>query len=120
MFLSSKITLFLLFGLTVFLTRQKYIQFRQNQLVEGEKQKIQSQIEALEKKNKEIASSLSYFKSEGFKQRVAREQLNLKQPDEQVFSFREARGAAGAAPAEVPKNVSNPIKWLKFFSGQEY
>jgi cell division protein FtsB len=102
---SSKVTFLILLILAAFLGRQKYQQYKQNQLIEKEKQKIIAQINSLNKKNQEISNSLEYFKSESFKQRVAREQLNLKQPGEQVYSFKEANENALFAKdqTELPK-----------------
>ncbi len=118
---SSKVTFLILLILAAILGRQKYQQYKQNQLVEKEKQKIIGQINSLNKKNQEISNSLEYFKSESFKQRVAREQLNLKQPGEEVYSFKEANEsmAVGNSLAELPK-LSNIEKWVKYFSGKEY
>lgn len=108
---SSKITFLFLLILALFLGRQKYYQIKQNRQIEAEKKKILAQIENLNKKNQEISTSLEYFKSESFKQRVAREQLNLKQPDEQVFSFKTSNQNMGAGDAqELKTTLSNPEK----------
>lgn len=118
--LSSKLTLLTLLVMAVLLSRLKFKQYLQNREVESEKQKILSQIETLQKKNQEITDSLDYFKSEGFKQRVAREQLNLKQQDEQVFSFKTGAQDQQDVSQFQQLQVSNPEKWINYFTSQSF
>lgn len=107
--------------LSVFLGTQKYSQYKQSKVVETEKQKILTQIDGLQKKNKEIAASLEYFKSDSFKQRVAREQLNLKKPGETVYSFTESLAEQKNLETEekVEKPKSNIENWVKYFTGKK-
>ncbi|MBL8030036.1 MAG: septum formation initiator family protein [Candidatus Doudnabacteria bacterium] len=117
---SNKYFLILLLVLSIFLGRQKYIQYKQSQAVEGEKQKILAQIDSLQKKNTEIATSLEYFRSESFKQKVAREQLNLKKPGELVYGFIEADSPVmtNEGSGSQKKPSSNFEAWVKYFMGK--
>ena len=116
--LSSKLTIILLLVAAGFFGRLKFKQYQQNKLVEVEKQKLASQIQSLQKKNKEIADSLEYFKSSGFKERVAREQLNLKKQDEQVFSFKEEVLGVKIEAVDSKQQLSKPEKWIQYFTGK--
>ena len=115
--ISNKVVFLALLGLAGFFSYLKYQQYRQYKQIESEKNKILAQIDVLQKKNKEISDSLSYFNSEGFKQRIARQQFNFKQPDEQVYSFMEKQTQAGEEKSKV-REISNFKKWLLYFSGQ--
>jgi cell division protein FtsB len=116
--LSSKLTLLLLVVTAVFFGRLKFKQYKQNKEIESEKQKIIAQISALENKNQEISQSLEYFKSEGFKERVAREQLNLKKPEEQIFSFK-SRDLQNVVAEKAPEEtIPNFQKWLRYFTNR--
>lgn len=115
--LSSKITLFLLLLIAAFLARQKLKQYSQNKRIEAEKQKILSQIEGLEKNNQELEESLKYFDTQSFKEKLAREQLSLKKPDEQVYSFTQALESSPLTEPQAEK-TSNPEMWLKYFTNK--
>ncbi len=116
--LSSRLTFFSLLILAGFLGRLKYLQYLQDKEVNSEKRQILAQIDALEKKNQDISNSLDYFKSDSFKERIAREQLNMQKPGEQVYSFRAQEAPQTAGENRDAPQLSNPVKWLNYLSGQ--
>ena len=51
------------------------------------------------------------------KEKVAREQLNLKKQGEKVYSFTQIDGRSTAsAKFAANDNASNPVKWWKYFT----
>lgn len=112
--LSSKITIVGLLILLAFLANWKYKQWESEKQVSAQRQSLQRQADALQKKNDELSQSLGYLNSDSFKESVARQQLGLKKQGEQVYTFADApqtdQGQNQKASAE-----SNPKKWLDYF-----
>ena len=110
--LSSKITLIFLALLLIFLAESKYRQWRSQKSIEAEKQNLQQQADALDKKNQELSQSLQYLNSASFRENIARQQLGLKKQGEQVYSFNDAP-ATDQTSASSRQN--NPKKWWDYF-----
>jgi cell division protein FtsB len=112
--LSSKIAVAGLLILALFLADWKYRQWASENSVLKQKRDLEQQANSLEQKNDELSQSLQYLNSDSFKESVAREQLNLKKPGEQVYTFVDApqTGQVLGATTEQP---SNPKKWLDYF-----
>ena len=86
--------------------------------MEKEKQKLAQQAQGLEQKNKELSDSLLYLNSSGFKERVARQQLNLKKQGEVVYNFGQNTGGVNTQETDQGVNKSgNFQKWLEYFFG---
>src|SRR6185295_6005726 len=88
--ISSKFALFCMLLLLLFLGDLKFRQWQSQRQIEKEKQALETQAAALQKKNDDLSSSLQYLSSPSFKERVARQQLDLKKEGEQVYSFSDA------------------------------
>lgn len=112
--LSSKITIAALLFLVVFLADLKFKQWQKQRQIEAEKQSLQRQADALQKKNDDLSQSLQYLNSPSFKERVAREQLDLKKAGEQVYSFSDSPQVAGAF-SEPASGTGNIKKWWDYF-----
>ncbi len=112
--ISSRLAIATLIILLIFLVDLKYKQWKNQQEIEKQKQNLLAQADTLQKKNNELNQSLQYLNSPSFKERVAREQLNLKKDGEIVYSF-------GDAPDQAPQNTppeiktSNVQKWWDYF-----
>lgn len=117
--LSSKATVVLLAVLLVLLGNAKYKQWKNQQNIEKEKLNIIAQAEQLEKKNAELKESLSYLDSVNFKERLARQQLNLKREGEVVFNFSEVSGVQDGLDAKKRNNKNNLQKWLEYFTSNK-
>lgn|SRR3989338_6020913 len=117
---SSKIVLLGLVVLLGFLGSLKYRQWRDQKSIEKEKQSLQQQTDALEKKNKELENSLSYLNSSGFKERIARQQLNLKKTDEVVYGFSENGGNGDGGTGNSNDKVGNLAKWWNYFTQHDF
>ena len=115
--LSQKIVVLGLAVLVAFFGYIRYQQYRQRQSIDAEKASLQTQIDGLEKKNQEMEASIKYLSSLSSKEKVAREQLNLKKQGEVVYGFTEmdapANGQTGLAAGE---QASNPVKWWRYFT----
>ena len=116
--LSSKLMIALLVIFCSFLANLRYQQWKNQKAVDQQKRNLQEQIAALQKKNQDLSDSLSYLGSSDFKDRFAREQLNLKRNGEVVFGFTDAPTSTPAAgPAASEPSGSNPEKWIEYFFG---
>jgi cell division protein FtsB len=112
--LTSKLAIFLLFILLAFLGNLKYQQWKNQKKIEAEKQSLQKQADSLMKKNNELSESLEYINSPNFKERVARQQLNLKKEGETVYSFIELKNT-NENTEQQNKGESNASKWWNYF-----
>lgn len=115
--LSSKVTLLGLFILLAFLANAKYQQWKGAAAIEKEKNIIEQQILSLEQKNSDLSNSLSYLGSPGFKERMMRQQLNLKKDGEVVFGFSEASANTETANESKKSDTPNYEKWVSYFFG---
>lgn len=112
--ISSNITIVALILLLIFLANIKYKQWKNQKAIEVQKENILAQTNALNKKSNELNESLEYLNSVAFKERVAREQLNLKKEGETVYTF----GNPGEQISETlnsNKKISNFEKWWTYF-----
>jgi cell division protein FtsB len=115
--LTSKFTLLMLALLLVFLGRVKYQQYKNQQAIDKEKKALEQQISALGKKNQDLSDSLSYLNSADFKERVARQQLNLKKDGEVVFGFSDSPPQTPNSQSASALNSPNYEKWVEYFFG---
>ncbi len=113
--LSKKITFFLLIILFIFLGGLKFKQWKNQRAIDLEKQNLIEQAQKLEQKNQELKESLSYLSSGSFKERVARQQLNLKRQDELVFNFTKNFNTISGTSSEIILKKSNLEKWIEYF-----
>lgn len=114
--LSSKLVFLLLLAFLAFLGNLKYQQFKSQKAIDAEKQNLLQQTNALQEKNDELSQSLSYLNSEGFKERVAREQLNLKKEGETVYNISEGPPLKGGSTAPAAdRSAHNYEKWWNYF-----
>ncbi len=114
--LSNKAVLVFLILLIIFLGRMKYRQYLETKKIEAEKSLLEGQAQTLEKKNQELNDSLKYLSSLSSKERVARQQLNLKKPGEIVYGFTENNNP-GQTQTTENKNIKtrNLKKWWQYF-----
>jgi cell division protein FtsB len=94
--------------------------FRTRYAVEKEIAALTEQADQLQKENEELQSFIAYLKTDSYKEKASREQLNMKREGEVVFSFAEddqQRKDARIEEEEVAtqENVSNPTKWWNYF-----
>ena len=117
--LSSKLALVCLTALLLLLGNTKYQQWKKEAAIEDEKKRLTEQQDQLMKKNKEFSDSLQYLTSDDFRDRAARQQLNLKKNGEIVYNFTVAAATATPLAVADTETASNPAKWWKYFFGSQ-
>jgi cell division protein FtsL len=79
---------------------------------------LQQQITRLQDQRDELAYNIEYYKTDSYKERVARSKLGLQAPGEEVVVLPKTAAVAVATktrPAPPPK--SNFAQWLDFLAG---
>ena len=114
--LSSKLTIVLLLILAVFFADLRYKQYQQQKAIGAEEESLTQQADALQKKNDDLNQSLSYLNSDSFKERVARQQLDLKKDGEVVYNFSTAANTTTTVPLAQANTKSNTQKWWDYFT----
>jgi cell division protein FtsB len=94
-----------------FITVELYMQKRQ---VDSEIARLKAQSDDLKSGNSQLSELIKYLDTPEYKEREAREKLNLKRPGEQVVVLPEESTAGSVASAKT-ESQSNPQKWLKYF-----
>jgi cell division protein FtsB len=119
--LSSRLLLAGLVASLAVLANVKFRQYQASQAIEAEKASIIAQEEKLEKKNRELSQSLEMLTSRSYKERVIREQLNMKKEGELVYNFTESQvPAVSTTEVEMQEprqqaNIGNAQKWWNYF-----
>src|SRR5262245_30807332 len=113
-FTKSRWILMALILLAAFFAQLHYQQWRKRKSVEDQIQKLVQQEKDLEQKNQDLAQSLTYLQSAGYKERAAREQLGLKKEGEIVVKFDETQARETAQDTPVTKS-QNFQAWIKYF-----
>lgn len=87
--------------------------------------KLQSEIDGLEGKNKELGNLIEYFKSLDFVENEARTKLNLRKPGEKIIIVPE-EGETPGVQSNIQKlslennMAGNPKKWWNYFFENKY
>ncbi|MBI4363508.1 MAG: septum formation initiator family protein [Candidatus Doudnabacteria bacterium] len=112
-FLQSKIgTAVLILGL-IFVLVIAIKLMSQKSDVESEIDKLQEQSDKISKENAELAELINYLKTDTYKERQAREQLNLKKEGEHVVVLPKIEDLDSAQ--SNTEKISNPRKWINYF-----
>ena len=87
---------------------------------------VESSITEIEKQNEELRSLAEFYRTKAYKERQAREKLNLKLPDENVLIIprdpeierkqTEGESSSGESGGEQIEE-QNAVKWWRFFFG---
>ncbi len=113
--LTSKFAIAAMLALAVFLGIQEFKQLASQKKIEAQKQSLQEQADTFTKKNRDLNESLQYLNSPNFKERVARQQLNLKKDGETVYSFADASGSESVSNSSETKDGNFKSWWNYFF-----
>lgn len=112
-FLKSKIlTVLLVLCLSAvgYITVKLYMQKSE---VDSEIDKLSRKADELNRSNQELSELVKYFNTPEYKEREAREKLNLKKPGEEVVVLpKESESKVLNASVE---QKSNPQKWIDYF-----
>lgn len=116
--ISNKFVLILLVLLIIFLGKIKYKQYSEISKIEKEKKVLLEQAKILENKNQELSDSLKYLSSLNSKEKIARDQLNLKKPGETVYGFTENSNLNQKTTSNIENTKNSNIKkWQQYFFG---
>lgn len=85
----------------------------QNYQINNKIKALKSDVESLEIENKNLTQDIEYFKTDTYKEKVARQRLGLKKPDENVMVIVPSEESEDNEVEE--EKLSNPEKWWKFF-----
>jgi cell division protein FtsB len=81
--------------------------------VEREIKELRAKSEEINKQNQDLSQLINYFNTETYKERQAREQLNLKKEGEYVVVLPK-QDSADLMQTNAEK-ISNPRKWFNYF-----
>lgn len=112
--LKSKITMVLLalcLSAVAFVTVELYMQKRD---VDSEVAKLTAQSTKLSTDNKQLSELIKYMDTPEYKEREAREKLNLKRPGEEVVVLPDS-DSSGMVAGASQDSESNPSKWFSYF-----
>jgi len=111
--ISSRAAIVGLLILLLLLGRSKFKQWQDQREITKQKETLQAQADAQQKKNNDLNQSFEYLNSPEFKERVARQQLGLKKEGEQVYSFSDAPPSQSTTSGGTGNE--NPKKWRDYF-----
>ena len=108
-FITSRIFLISGSAVLVFILVILGRQYAQKSTVQKEVDDLSSQSAALQQKNQDLQNLLTYLQTSDYKQKAARQQLNLQRSGEVVYNFSGQNGSGGAgASGSVDPNAANP------------
>lgn len=117
-FFYSNIFLGLVVGALIFIVINLARVYYQNNEVEEEIARLQSEAARLQAKQIETLDALKFADSPSFVEEKARTQFNLAKPGESVALLADSGSLDGdraSAEAKTEIAVSNPTKWLRVF-----
>lgn len=96
--------------------------YRKKQVLDEIRQ-LQEEAARIEKENSQIKEKLAYFDSRDFKEKEAKDKLNLQDPDENLLIIKPSLSKEAALETEEKEigtreemsQLSNPRKWLNYF-----
>lgn len=109
----SKIFLMLVLILLISVGSLEFKQWQQRRAVNQEIESLMAQERELQQKNKDLESSLNFLTSDEYREKIARQQLNLKKDGEIVVNFPKPE-LAQAGNGTAPSAKSNPLKWWDY------
>lgn len=106
-------------ALLIFFLVSGFNQLKQKRAVDKEIEALKAQSEELRRSNKEMEDLVAYFSTENYKEKAAREQMNLKKEGEFVYSFAAQDALSGQTSMQEGETgeaqTPNPLKWWNYF-----
>jgi cell division protein FtsB len=101
-------------------------EFQKKQKIESEINALKSEAERLSQKNSELLERITYFESRDFKEKEAKDKLNLQDPSESLVLIKPSpskemneidqnQKIAFNKTENTNQNLSNPQKWWNYF-----
>jgi hypothetical protein len=116
--LKSKFALIALVLLALFFAQLHFAQWQRKKEIDKLITQLTEQEETVSKKNQDFSRSLQYLQADNFKERTARQQLELKKEGEVVVRFQEVEKkdtANNSNQSKEPAATSNYEKWIGYF-----
>lgn len=90
--------------------------------VQKEVARLEQEVRSLDKAVMEMSNLNQYFRSEAYKERMAREKLNYRAPGEEVVLLPDERSVGDEAREDTEKIVklSIPMHWWRIFFVEQF
>lgn len=116
--LFSKPVIAILIILVVFIGTLEFKQFQKRSKYNKEIAELQKQEQELVAKNQTLQDSLDYFNNNEYKEKIARQQLNLKKDGEIVVNYPAIKENT-EQHEQKPPEPKNPEKWWNYFFNKQ-
>jgi cell division protein FtsB len=117
--------IFLFFGVValIFIAVAIYKEAYKKRQIQNQIGELQREAEQISRENALTQEKIAYLESQDYKEKEAKDKLNLQSPDENVVIVeqgvvnKEAQKENDSFQAPVPlaQQVSNPLKWWNYF-----
>ncbi|TSC94203.1 MAG: Uncharacterized protein Athens071425_225 [Parcubacteria group bacterium Athens0714_25] len=114
-------------ALIAMLLYPSYKEYERNKRINGEIEKLSQEAEKLRENNSELSEKIEYFKTQAYKERIAKERLNLQKTDEQVVAVKPSISKNESVEVlQLNKGDENKLgkiespnyqKWIRYFFG---
>jgi len=121
----------LLSGVIIFLSAPAFREFRRTKAIDREISSLQSEANKIDTKNNLLKEKIAYLKSGDYKERVAKDRLNLRNPGEKIIvvqpkmsgndkqSDNSEEAKSKMISDDGVKKLSNFQKWYMFLFGKK-
>lgn len=120
---------FTIAGITIFLSTPAIKEFRRSKAIDKEISELQIEARKINIDNDFLKEKIKYLKSDDYKERVAKDRLNLRNPGEKIIvvqpgidqennrdkNLNQQNNTDGSVESE---SLSNVQKWYKFLFGK--
>jgi cell division protein FtsB len=107
----ATVLLLVVFSVVTLITTQLYLQKKQ---VNSAVAMLQKQSDELTRDNQQLSELIKYLDTTEFREKEAREKLNLKKPGEEVVVLNSS-DAEGLVSGANESTDPNPKKWFNYF-----
>ncbi|MCK9379062.1 MAG: septum formation initiator family protein [Candidatus Moranbacteria bacterium] len=115
-------------ALVAMLFYPSYKEYERNKRINDEIEKLSQEADKLRENNSELSEKIEYFKTQAYKEKIAKEKLNLQKPDEQVVAIKPSISKTELADVATDKgenegdkmnkvDLPNYQKWVNYFFG---
>jgi len=110
--------------LAIFIIYISMKEIQRGRQIESEIETLRKEAEEIETSNHNLQEKISYFATQEFQERAAKEKLNLQKPDEKVVIVKPSvsreiieENSADNIEEDKKENISNYLKWYNQFFG---
>jgi len=117
-----KIFFIIILSVIVFVATATYRELQKKKQVQDEINKLQDEAERISRENLQIQEKINYFQTSDYKEKEAKDKLNLQSPDENVVVIKpsiipeisKTELAAEPVKPATKENIPNPKKWWDY------